>query len=69
MAREYPEYRNVIEDLRTKYGNVDVIRISDFAKINNISVQTARRMYDLPARCHYVGLVSLAHKICEQIRS
>lgn len=69
MAREYPEYRNVIEDLRHQYGDVDVIRVSEFAEKNKIAVATVRRMYDLPARCHFVGIVPLAHKICEQIRN
>jgi hypothetical protein len=68
MAREYPEYRNVIEDLRAQYGNVEVIKLADFAERNRIAVSTLRRMYNLPARCHFVGIVPLAHKICEQVR-
>lgn len=69
MAREYPEYRNVIEDLRSQYGNVDVIKVSEFAEKNKMAVTTVRRMYNLPPRCHFVGIVPLAHKICEQIRN
>lgn len=69
MAREYPEYRNVIEALREQYGNVDVIRISTFAEKNGIAVATARRIYDLPPRTHYIGIVPLAHKICQQARN
>ena len=66
--REYPEYRIVIEDLRQQYGNVDMIRIADFAEKNGIDARTVRDMFNLPGRAHYVGLVPLAHKMCQQIR-
>ena len=68
MEREYPECRLLIEDLRNRYGDVDEIRIADFARRNGMDARAVRKKFDLPQNTHSVNVVFLAHRICEQVR-
>ena len=69
MPRELPNYRETLADLRVRYGDVDVIRIGEFAKRNNVPQATVRRWYRLPNDTQYIELTTLAHKICERART
>ena len=69
MPRELPNYRETLADLRGRYGDVDVIRIGEFAKRNKVPSETVRRRYQLPKDTQYIELTTLAHKICELART
>ena len=65
MGIEPAGYYETLEDLRVRYGSVDIIKITDYAERNNITVKTVRRRYSLPKGTQMIEATTLARKICE----
>lgn len=65
MGRELVGYRETLEDLRVRYGSVDVIKIREYATRNGITPETVRRRYRLPSDTQHIELTTLARRICE----
>ena len=64
MAREYPDYRNIIEDLNTKFNGKSRLSILEVAEYDGCCDKTAKKRYGIGKEG--INVCILARLICER---
>lgn len=65
MAREYPEYRFVLADLKDAYGDKIWLTVSEIAKRERRDPDTIHAAYSIPKGVNGINRAVLACRICE----
>ena len=65
MAREYPEYRDVLADLIAYFGQGAWIRVKDLAEYDHSDPRSVRKRYGIPKGTDGINRNVLASRICQ----